>query len=214
MAINAIRIQLVDDHEIVRSGFRQLLESAPDIEVVAESGSGEDAYRDYSRHDPDVVIMDINMPGQDGMVAARHILQSDPGARILMLTMHDSAVYASRLLKMGVKGYITKRSAPEELIRAVRLTARGRPCIDPDVAQEMAMQSLSGGGDPFDVLSPREFEVFCLLADGHSVNEISRILRLGPKTVGTHRVSIQHKLNVENLADMARVAIRYGVMEA
>jgi len=214
MAIQAIRILLVDDHPVVRMGFRELLNSAPDIEVIAEAETGEEAIKTHRSIAPNILVMDVSMPGMGGMAAARYILEQTPTARIILLTMHDQQTFATRALKMGVKGYLTKRCSPDELIQAVRLVHRGRSYIEPAIAQELAIHHLNGTDDPIDILTPREFEVFAALADGQSVKEISETLFLSPKTVGVHRTNILHKLNINNLADITRLAIRCGVIDA
>ncbi len=214
MAIQTIGVLLVDDHIIVRMGFRQILDSAPDIHVIAEAESGEDASKIFRKLNPDIIVMDISMPGMGGMAAARQILESNAQARIILLTMHDQNTFATRALKMGVKGYLTKRSDPDELIQAVRMVYRGRNYIEPAIAQELAICHLTGDSNPIDVLSPREFEVFAALADGQTVKEISAILFLSPKTVAVHRTNILHKLHANNLSDITRLAIRHGIIEA
>ena len=214
MAINAITVLLCDDHPMVRNGFKQLLESVPDIEVVLEAETGELAYQAYRKQRVDVVILDISMPGMGGLAAARHILEYDVKAKIMMLTMHDSQTYVARALKLGVKGYLTKMAEPDELIKAVRLMDRGRSYIEASLAHDLAFANATGESDPIDILSPREFEVFAALADGHSVKDISSLLHLSPKTVGVHRTHIMKKMNADNLADITRFAIRHGVITA
>ena len=214
MSIKAIRILLVDDHPVVRLGFQQVLNSAPDMEVIAEAATGEEAIKVYRKQSPGVLVMDISMPGMGGMAAARHILEQSPKARIILLTMHNQQVFARRALKMGIKGYVTKTCQPDELIQAVRLVYRGRSYIEPAIAQELAISQATGDSDPIDILSPREFEVFTALADGQSVKDISNSLCLSPKTVAVHRSNILHKLDASNLSDITRLAIRYGIIDA
>ncbi len=214
MAINAIQVLLCDDHPMVRMGFRQLLESTPDIVVQAEAETGEEAYRAYRKQPVDVIIMDISMPGMGGLAAARHILEYNPIAKLMILTMHNSKTFVTRAMKMGVKGYLTKMSEPDELIRAVRLVDRGRSYIEPSLAQDIAISTIAGDQDLIDILSPREFEVFTALADGFSVKSISSTLNLSPKTVGVHRTNIMKKLDADSLVDITRLAIRHGVITA
>jgi len=214
MAIEVIKVMLVDDHPMVRMGFRQLLESTLDIRVCQEAETGEDAYQYYRKSPADIIIMDISMPGMGGLAAARHILEYDSQAKIMMLTMHESRTFVARALKLGIKGFLTKRSDPEELIKAVRLIDRGRSYIEPSLAQDLAVSSLTGSEDAIDILSPREFEVFSALADGRSVNDISSLLHLSPKTVGVHRTNVMKKLHADNLSDITRLAIRHGVIAA
>tara|TARA_R110002050_G_scaffold9504_1_gene33143 strand:+ start:291258 stop:291902 length:645 start_codon:yes stop_codon:yes gene_type:complete len=214
MSDNKTTVLLVDDHELVRAGFRRLLEDGDKLVVVAEAGSGEQAVQDYVKHHPDVVVMDISMPGIGGIGAIERIIARSPEARILVLSVHEDGVFTSRALQAGAKGFIPKRSAPEEMIKAVEQVAQGKIFIDPDIAQLIALQKVTGSESIIDTLSQREFEVFSLLAEGKTVNDIANILNLSPKTVGTHHTSIKQKLNVSNSAELARLAIRSGILEA
>jgi two-component system, NarL family, invasion response regulator UvrY len=214
MSLNKIKVLLVDDHELVRAGFRRLLEDGGRFTVVAESGSGEEAVRDFSKYHPDVVVMDISMPGIGGVGAIERIVAREPGAKILVLSVHEDSVFTTRAMQAGARGFIPKRSAPEEMLKAVEMVAQGKTCIAPEIAQQLAMQKLTGSENPLDVLSQREFEVFRLLAEGKTVNDIAEILSLSPKTVGTHHTNIKQKLNVSNSAELARLAIRSGLVDA
>jgi two-component system, NarL family, invasion response regulator UvrY len=214
MSDNKITILLVDDHELVRAGFRRLLEDGDQFTVVAEAGSGEQAVQDYAKYHPQVVVMDISMPGIGGIGAIERIIARDSTAHILVLSVHEDSVFTTRALQAGAKGFIPKRSAPEEMLKAVQQVAQGKMCIDPAIAQQIAMQKLTGSDNLLDVLSQREFEVFRLLAEGKTVNEIAEILSLSPKTVGTHHTNIKQKLDVSNSAELARLAIRSGLLEA
>jgi two-component system invasion response regulator UvrY len=207
-------VLLVDDHELVRAGFRRLLEDGEQFEVIAEAGSGEQAVQDYMKHHPQVVVMDISMPGIGGVGAIERIVARDPQARILVLSVHEDSVFTTRALQAGALGFIPKRSAPEEMIRAVEQVSNGKTCIDPEIAQQIAVQKLTGSDNLLDSLSQREFEVFRLLAEGKTVNEIAEILSLSPKTVGTHHTNIKQKLDVSNSAELARLAIRSGLLDA
>jgi len=209
-----VTILLVDDHELVRAGFRRLLEDGDNFTVIAEAGSGEQAVQDYVKHDPDVVVMDISMPGIGGIGAIERIIARDPAACILVLSVHEDSVFTTRAFQAGAKGFIPKRSAPEEMIKAVAQVALGKMCIDPEIAQQLAMQKLTGSDNALDVLSQREFEIFRLLAEGKTVNDIAELLNLSPKTVGTHHTNIKQKLDVSNSAELARLAIRSGLIEA
>ncbi|EMR13761.1 LuxR family two component transcriptional regulator [Methylophaga lonarensis MPL] len=214
MSLTKNTVLLVDDHELVRAGFRRLLEDEERFQVVAEAGSGEQAVQDYNKYHPDVVVMDISMPGIGGVGAIERIIARDPSAKILVLSVHEDSVFTTRAMQAGALGFIPKRSAPEEMLKAVELVARGKTCIAPEIAQQIAMQKLTGSENPLDVLSQREFEVFRLLAEGKTVNEIADILNLSPKTVGTHHTNIKQKLNVANSAELARLAIRSGLLDA
>lgn len=214
MSLNKTKVLLVDDHELVRAGFRRLLEDGEQFTVVAEAGSGEDAVRDFNKYHPGVVVMDISMPGIGGVGAIERIVAREPTARILVLSVHEDSVFTTRAMQAGALGFMPKRSAPEEMLKAVEMVASGKTCIAPELAQQIAMQKLTGSENPLDVLSQREFEVFRLLAEGETVNEIADILNLSPKTVGTHHTNIKQKLNVTNSAELARLAIRSGVLDA
>ncbi|MCX4190796.1 response regulator [Methylophaga sp. OBS3] len=214
MSLTKTKVLLVDDHELVRAGFRRLLEDGEKFEVICESGSGEQAVQDFGKHHPDVVVMDISMPGIGGVGAIERIIAREPKAKILVLSVHEDSVFTTRAMQAGALGFIPKRSAPEEMLKAVELVAQGRTCIAPEIAQQIAMQKLTGSENPLDVLSQREFEVFRLLAEGRTVNDIADILSLSPKTVGTHHTNIKQKLNVSNSAELARLAIRSGLLDA
>ena len=207
------RVMLVDDHAVVRMGFRMLLEATDDMTVVAEAETGEAAYQSFQEAAPDVIVMDLAMPGAGGMEAAKRILARDKGARILALSAHEDPSHARHMLKAGALGYLSKRSAPEALIDAIRQIAAGRMYVDAIVAQRMAMQEFRGETNPVGLLSEREFEIFLQLAKGLSVNQIADILTLSPRTVGTHLYNIKQKLNVSNQAEIALIAVRHGLIE-
>jgi two-component system invasion response regulator UvrY len=208
---NVVTVLLVDDHAVVREGYRRILERTPDIEVVAEAGSGEDAYRCYCELDPDVVVMDLSMPGIGGIEAVRRIVTRDSKARVLIFSMYDDGVFSSRALKAGAKGYLTKASAPDSLVDAIRSVASGKLFLSPDVAQELAVLSLPGRANPMQTLSAREFEVFRLLVEGRSVAEISKILSLSQKTVANYQSTLRQKLEVANTTQAVRLAMAHGL---
>ncbi|MFM9834522.1 MAG: response regulator [Methylophilaceae bacterium] len=211
--MSQINVMLVDDHAVVRMGFKMLLESANDIKVIAEAENGEVGIKNYVEHKPDVVVMDITMPGMGGMEAIERILAKDSNAKILVLSAHEDSVHPKRVLNAGAMGYLTKRSAAEELIKAIRTVAGGKKYIEASVAQQMAIQQLSGEQNPVDVLSEREFEVFMSLAKGKTTNEIAETLFLSPRTVGTHLYNIKQKLNANNSAEIALIAMRSGLID-
>ena len=211
--MSQINVMLVDDHAVVRMGFKMLLETAADIKVIAEAENGENAIKAYMEHKPNIVVMDITMPGMGGLEAIERILAKDSNARILVLSAHEDSVHPKRVLNAGAMGYLTKRSAAEELIKAIRVVASGKKYIEASVAQQMAIQQLSGNQSPVDVLSEREFEVFMSLAKGKTTNEIAENLFLSPRTVGTHLYNIKQKLNAQNSAEIALIAMRSGLLE-
>jgi two-component system invasion response regulator UvrY len=204
---------LADDHAVVRMGFRLLLEGSPDMKVVAEAESGEDALKVYSEVKPDVLVLDISMPGIGGLETLSRLLAKSPDARVLMLSAHEDTMHPRRALKAGALGYLSKRSAAEELIQAIRQVYQRKTFIEPALAQQMAVQQLSGDRNPVEVLSDKEFKVFLALARGESVLEIAEVLHLSPRTVGTHLYNIKQKLAASNQADLAIIAIRNGLME-
>ena len=208
-----VNVMLVDDHAVVRMGFKMLLESASDIKVIAEAENGEQAVKLFVEHHPDVVVMDITMPGIGGLEAIERIMAKDNSARILVLSAHEDSVHPKRVLNAGAMGYLTKRSAAEELIKAIRTVAGRKRYLEASVAQQMAIQQLSGETNPVDVLSDREFEVFIALAKGKTTNEIADTLCLSPRTVGTHLYNIKQKLNASNSAEIALIAMRSGLID-
>jgi two-component system invasion response regulator UvrY len=172
------RIMLVDDHAIVRSGFRRLLEQQPNYHVVAEAGDAESAYALFVEHEPDVVILDLSMPGVSGLDLVRRMTVRHPTARILVFSMHEDASLAERAIQLGARGYVTKSSAPEVLASAVADMMAGRVAFSPDIAQALAMLRVTGEGDPLTALSAREFEIFRLIARGQTVGSIATLLSL------------------------------------
>ncbi len=203
---------LVDDHAVVRMGFRLLLDAAPDMRVVAEADSGEEAIRRIDEARPEVVVLDISMPGIGGLEAVRRILAKEPAARILVLSAHEDAMHARRVLKAGAAGYLTKRSAAEALIQAIREVCQGKTFLEPQIAQELALQQVAGAAEPLDALSEKEFKVFLALAGGQSVQDIAEVMSLSPRTVGTHLYNIKQKLGASNSAELALIAMRAGLL--
>ncbi|MBT5670285.1 MAG: response regulator transcription factor [Betaproteobacteria bacterium] len=204
---------LVDDHAVVRMGFKLLLEGAEDISVVAEAESGEEALKTFQAHVPDVLVMDISMPGIGGLETIDRVLAKEGGQKILVLSGHEDVMHARRVLKAGAIGYLTKRSAADALIEAVRTVFRGKTYLEPQIAQEMAVEQVSGNKDPVDSLSEKEFKVFIALAKGQSVQEIAEVMSLSPRTVGTHLYNIKQKLGASNSAELAIIAMRSGLID-
>jgi two-component system invasion response regulator UvrY len=207
-----IRILLADDHEVVRAGYRRLLENTSGIEVIAEAASGEGAYNLYCGVRPDVVVMDLNMPGMGGLEASRRILAHDSSARILVFSVHENEVMLNRALDLGVLGYISKRSAWQVMIEAVRKVAAGEMYVGQEMMPFLVKRKVSPDTDSISGLSPREFEVFRLLADSNSVNDIAELLSISPKTVGHHMAHIKSKLGISDIAGLTRLAIRLGII--
>jgi two-component system invasion response regulator UvrY len=210
-----IRVLLVDDHAVVRMGFRLLLQSQGEMSVIAEAESGEVACQRYLELSPDVVVMDLAMPGMGGLEALRRIRAHHPQARVLTLSAQDDPMHARRALREGALGFLSKRSAPEALIEAVTAVAAGQRYIDPSLAQKLALDEIDGTAKSVvDRLSEREFEVFIRLARGASVQRIAEDLKLSPSTVGTHLYNIKQKLRMTNQSELTLIAIREGLIDA
>lgn len=207
-----IRVMLVDDHALVRMGFRMLLADAQ-VDVVAEFDDGEQACAEYGRIKPDVVVMDLSMPGMGGLEAVRRMLAQDPKARILALSAHEDTAHPQRVLRAGALGYLTKRSAPDALIAAVTAVAAHQAYVDSQTAQRLAMAQVKGDTNPADSLSEREFSVFIQLARGQSVNQIADNLKLSPSTVGTHLYHVKQKLGASNQSELTLVALQWGLIQ-
>lgn len=212
-ALQGQRILLADDHAMVRLGFRCLLEGAG-ATVVGEAENGESAVRLYAELNPDVVVIDVSMPGIGGLAALERLLAWDAKARVLMLSAHNDDIVPVRALRLGARGYLCKRAAPEEFLRAVGQVASDRRYLDPELAQAVALAQLSGSANPVDTLTEKELAVFMKLAEGRSVNDVADDFCLSPSTVGTHLYHIKQKLNVQNAAELTLVAVRNGLIEA
>jgi two-component system invasion response regulator UvrY len=210
-----IRILLVDDHAVVRTGFRLLLQSLKDVTVIGEAESGEAACQRYTELTPDLVIMDLAMPGMGGLEALKRIRAHHSQAKVLALSAHDDPMHARRALQEGALGFLSKRSAPEALLEAVSTVAAGKRYLDAHLAQKLALADVDGATkSPIERLSEREFEVFVRLAKGASVLKIAEDLKLSASTVGTHLYNIKQKLGVTNQSELTLIAIRHGLIEA
>lgn len=212
-SLRGVRVMLADDHAMVRLGFRLLLEGAG-AEVVAEADCGEAAIRLMAEHSPDVLAMDVSMPGIGGLAALERLMAWDARARVLMLSAHHDDIVPVRALKLGARGYLCKRAEPAEFLRAVGEVARDRRYLDPELAQAVALAQLSGAGSPVEALTDKELTVFLRLAEGKSVNDVATDFCLSPSTVGTHLYHIKQKLNVQNASELTLVAVRHGLIEA
>jgi two-component system invasion response regulator UvrY len=211
--LSQITILLVDDHAVVRMGFKMLIEAEEGIKVIGEAESGEIAVKLFQELKPDIIVMDITMPGIGGLEAIDRIMAKDKNTKILVLSAHEDSVHPKRVLNAGAMGYLTKRSAAEELIKAIKSIHQGKRYLEPNIAQQMAITQLSGETNPVEILSDREFEVFIALAKGKSTNDIADTLCLSPRTVGTHLYNIKQKLNANNSAEIALIAIRCGLID-
>ena len=210
----ALRVLLVDDHAVVREGYRRLLEATGDIAVVAEVASGEAAYAAFTDQAPDVVIMDISLPGISGLDALRRIRARAPTARVLMFSMHADPVFVNRALDGGALGYLTKASAPDMLVEAARTVASGRRFLPQDLARELGKSLAREERRRLDALTEREFEVLRLLTEGRALHEIAALLCVSGKTVANYQTSIRQKLGVDNHMQLLRLALACGVASA
>lgn len=205
-------VMLVDDHAVVREGYRAVLQKQPGLRVVAEAADGAEAYRLFKEIKPDLVIMDLAMPGIGGIEAIRRIRQWDRHARILVFTMHQNAAFAVQAIRAGARGYVTKTSPPETLVQAALDVLIGRIAISPDIDHELALSRLAGEVVAADVLSPREFEVLRMLLAERTGDEIADMLHISPKTVANLHYLIKTKLGVGSDIELVRLALRQGIL--
>jgi DNA-binding NarL/FixJ family response regulator len=209
-----IRVLVADDHAVVRRGLRQILEAEPDIEVVAEATNGAEAVALVREQDVDVALLDITMPGRSGLEVLRELRGVRPGLRVLVLSMHPEERYAVRVLKEGAAGYLTKESAPEELVSAVRKVAAGGRYIGVSLAERLAGEISTGSERPaYELLSGREYEIMCRLAAGKTVGQIAAELALGVNTVSTYRARVLQKLGLDNNAELMRYALHHQLID-
>ena len=212
-----MRVLIVDDHEIMRQGLKALLESHEDIEVVGEATNGQEAVEETARLRPDVVLMDITMPGMNGLEATQVIKKADPGAKILILTMHQDEAYFFKILEAGASGYFIKGGSMSELVTALQAVANGDVFLYPTMAKKLLVDYLQQAKtgpykEKLDGLTPREQEVLKLVAEGHSAQEIGAKLFLSPATVQTHRANIMAKLNLHRRTELTKYAIKHGLI--
>ncbi len=206
-------IVLVDDHAVVRAGVRRLLEQEALFDVIGEADSGEKAYHMFGELKPDVMVMDLSMPGMGGLEAIRRILMRHERARILVLTMHEDLSFANQALKLGAKGYLIKNTLGDDLVKSIQTVSRGEVFLSDEIAKKMAMQSISGEQDPIHELSAREFEIFRLLAEGLEIDAIAATLNISSKTVSNYQTMIKQKLNINTPVELIRYAIKAGVIK-
>ncbi len=210
-----IKVMIVDDHELVRTGITRILNDAPGITVIAEAASGEEALVIAHESKPDVLLMDVSMPGIGGLEATRKLVKSSAGLNIIVLSVHDEEPFPSRMMEAGAKGYLTKGCAVEEILLAIKTVHSGERYIDADVAQKLALKMVPGGEiSLFDSLSPREMQVMLMLSQGQRTQAISDSLSLSPKTISTYRHRLYQKLGVGSDAELTRMAINYGIIES
>jgi DNA-binding NarL/FixJ family response regulator len=203
-------VLLVDDHAVVREGYRRLLERAGDMDVVGEAATAAEAGRMFASLVPDVVVMDVSLPDVSGIEALRRILARDANARVLMFSIHDETVFPRHAFAAGARGYVTKASAPDVLVDAVRAVAAGERFLSADVAHDLALQSLPEASRGPAALTTREFEIARLLSLGHSLRDVAERMHLSPKTIANHQSAIRQKLGVANAAQFLSAAAREG----
>ncbi len=209
-----IRVLVVDDHRLVRLGTSRLLNDVENFEVVGEADSGERAIEMVRDHMPDVVLMDVHMPGIGGLEATRRCLRVNPELKVVVLTMFEEDPYPSKLLSIGAHGYLTKRTDPTELVRAIHRVMAGERYISSDIAQHLALKPYTDDHSPFEILSSREMQIALMVVNGRKVPEISLSLSLSPKTVNSYRYRIFDKLNVNNDVSLTRLAIKHRILDA
>lgn len=212
---SVIKVLVVDDHDLVRMGITRMLTDISGLKVVGEAASGEDAIRLARELQPQVVLMDIKMPGIGGLEATRKLLRQDPDVRVLAVTVCDEEPFPSRLLKAGAAGYLTKGAALDEMVKAIRAVASGQRYISPEIAQQLALKNLDDEkGSPFELLSEREMQITMMIVSCQKVQEISDRLFLSPKTVNSYRYRIFEKLGIDSDVELTLLAVRHGLLSA
>lgn len=211
-----IKLLIVDDHELVRTGIIRMLSDATDLKVVGQAGSGEEALDLARSLSPDIILMDVRMPGIGGLEATRKLTQRHPEIKVIAVTACEDDPFPSRLMQAGARGYLTKGTDMQEMLLAIRQVAAGNYYLNPYIAQQMALQPLTGSGqvNPFQSLSEREMQISLMIAQGHKIQNIADMLSLSPKTVNTYRYRIFEKLGLENDVELALYAVRHGLIDA
>jgi DNA-binding NarL/FixJ family response regulator len=209
-----IRLVLADDHTIVREGLKQLLAAAGDFEIVGEARDGHEVMARVRGLDFEVLVLDMSMPGKSGIELIKQVRAEKPKLRVLILSMHEERQYAVRAIRAGASGYLTKESAPRQLVEAIRRIAGGGAFVSPEVAQELALGAMPDAQGPLHAaLSDREYEVFLMIARGKSISDIAATLNLSVKTVSTHKANILEKMNMETAGELIRYALAQGLVE-
>ncbi|HLR17842.1 MAG TPA: UvrY/SirA/GacA family response regulator transcription factor [Alcanivoracaceae bacterium] len=208
-----LKIMIVDDHELVRTGLSRMLQDVRGLEVIAEAASGEEAIELAREDEPDVVLMDLRMPGMGGLEATKKLVRYFDAIKVIAVTAYEEEPFPSRVLQAGAVGYVTKGAGIDEMVRAIRVVKAGQHYISPHIAQAMALKAYTGTASPMEVLSERELQVMTLIINCHKVQEIADQLYLSPKTVNTYRYRIYEKLGVESDVEMTILAIRHGMVD-
>lgn len=211
-----IRVLVVDDHDLVRTGITRMLADIDGLQVIGQADSGEESLKRARELKPDVVLMDIKMPGIGGLEATRKLLRSHPDMRVIAVTACEDDPFPTRLLQAGASGYLTKGAGLEEMVQAIRLVFAGQRYLSPQIAQQLALKSFQpqSAGSPFDTLSEREIQIALMIANCHKVQAISDKLCLSPKTVNTYRYRIFEKLSIDSDVELALLAVRHGMVDA
>jgi two-component system invasion response regulator UvrY len=207
-----IRVILTDDHAVVRSGIARLLERSDEIVIIGEAESGERGYQLYSELEPDVMVMDMSMPGIGGLEALRRIVTRHPKAKVIIFSMHENVTFAVQAMTSGAVGYVAKSGEAQELVTAVKHVMSGKIYLNPEMAHKIAVQNMGTGNNPMSRLTAREFEVFRLLAEGNLVDQIATKLTISQKTVANYQTSLKQKLGIQSSVDLVRLAMKYEVI--
>jgi DNA-binding NarL/FixJ family response regulator len=210
--VSKIKVLLTDDHTVVRSGMARLLERDESIEIIGEAPNGEQAYQLFNDLNPDIVVMDMSMPGIGGLEALRRIITKDPTAKVLMFSMHENINFAMQAMTSGASGYLTKSAEANDLVTAVKQVVGGKTYLSAEIAHKIALQNLSGQQDPVQKLTTREFEVFRLLAEGLLIDEIAALMNIGQKTVSNYQTSLKQKLSINSSVDLVKIALEHEVI--
>jgi DNA-binding NarL/FixJ family response regulator len=207
------RVVIADDHAIVREGLRRILSGESDIEIAGEATNGHEVVERVRTGGFDLLLLDLSMPGKSGVELIKQVKDERPKLPVLVLTMHEEEQYALRAIRAGASGYLTKESAPEQLVAAIRKIASGRLFISPAVAEQLALDVMPRGDDeePHKNLSDREFEVFRMLVEGHGVSDIAERLHLSAKTVSTHKTRVLEKMKLQSIAELVRYAMAHNL---
>lgn len=209
-----IKILIVDDHGLVRAGIKRMLNDCPGMRVIAEASSGEEAIQCYKLERPDVILMDIRMPGIGGLEATRKLLRYDPEIKILAVTVCDDDIFPTKLLQAGAYGYLTKGATLEEMVKAIKAVSSRQRYISPQIANQLAIMHLNkSGSTPFESLSERELQISMMITNGYKVQDIASKLCLSPKTVNSYRYRIFEKMTIKNDVELTHLAVKHGLLE-
>ena len=210
-----INVLLVDDHELVRTGIKRIINDVRGMSVVGEADSGESAFQFCRANEPHVVLMDMNMPGIGGLEATKKIIRYCPDIKIIVLTVHTEDPFPTKVMQIGAHGFLTKMTSPEEMLQAIRAVSVGQRFIAPEIAQKIALNQFNGVKEdrPFDALSERELQIMLMITKGEKVQDIAEQLNLSSKTINSYRYRMFEKLNIGNDVELTHMAIRFGMLD-